>query len=540
MKISQIVESRPPPMGGLNARDALSAMPSSDAVILRNCLPDVGGIKVRKGFKTWASGFPTGEAISSVFSHQSPATAVPGGSFLSSPTSVPGFLFAASKDGIYDITSRGTAGAKVKTLSGQSFAGQISSLSVSNVAGSFLICCSETDGYFYFNGTSWVTPTQGLTAGQIAGVSPSLFSQVCSFKRRLWFVERNSSKAWYLDTDAITGQATMFDFGPEFSRGGHLSFLANWSIDAGEGIDDLLVAVSSTGDVVVYKGTNPASISTFGKVGTWSVGQIPVGRKCWTQFGGDLVILSAEGVYPLSYVTRGGAESLQASAKEYTSKIRSLLGADIRASFTQPGWQLLIHPGERILLSTVPNYGAERDRQYAMSTTNSAWTVFQGIPAACLGQAAGYVFAGTADGRVLLLFSGHLDNVPLADNSGSPIRAVIVPAFDYFGSPGQQKNFLMSMVTILSSSPPAVQVGLSTDFNPQPPTGTPAVSSSSSSLWGTALWGSATWAGSIRSYASWVTTGGVGFSASLSVVISSTSDTTVSSLSYMLEKGGAL
>lgn len=535
-RASNVVKTFPAPVGGLNAWDPLAAMPPTDAISLINWIPDSFGVRARKGYKEWAINIPGALSVESIFPYFSSATAFAGGAFLTDPTTMPGKLFASTKDGIYDITDTTDAPALSQALSGASYAGWFSTAILTNIAGSYLLACSESDGYFQYNGTAWTKITTEVT-----GVAAEDLVHVLLFKKRAWFVERDSTRAWYLAADAIQGAATVFDFGAQFKHGGHLSYLANWTIDAGEGIDDYLVAVSSNGDVVLYKGSDPASASTFGMVGSWFIGQIPVGRRAYTQYGGDLILLSAEGVFPLSFVTRGGATSLQASGKEYSSKIRSLIGADLRASFTERGWQMVVHPSERLLIVNTPDYGANRNSQYAMSTSLNEWCQFRNVPSYCMGSTAGYTFAGTSDGRVLLLFSSKYDAVPWGASTGTKISGIAHPAFSDFGAPVSQKQFVMVRPSFVSEEAPSVLMSMSVDFNPVDPTGTPTFSSTpEGATWGSGIWGVSTWGGALKSYAEWSSVGAIGFSGALSMATICLGDTTMTSISYMLKPGGPL
>lgn len=536
----QYLKSRPPPIGGLNARDAIAAMPELDAVNLLNWIPDTYGIRSRKGFSEWAINFPGDAAVEGIMSYIAANTTIPGGSYLTAPTAMPGFLFAATKTAIYDITSTTDAPAVAQVLSGTDNAGWFSSVILANAAGTFLLACSETDGYFTFDGTTWVKRVAGGGAGQINGSDPANFVQVQMHKRRAWFVQRDTTSAWYLPVDSIAGTVAQFNFGPQFKNGGALAYLATWTIDAGDGVDDFLVAVSTMGDVAVYKGTDPASATTWALVGVWNVGQIPVGRRAWTQYGGDLIIASADGLYPLSYVTRGGAAFLQASSKEYTSKIRTPIGADLRASFTDRGWDIIVHPAERVMCVSVPDYSGRRSFQYAMSTSLNQWCNFSGVPTYCYGKSAGYVFAGTQDGRVLLLFSGYFDEVPYGESVGNAIPGVIVPAFSVFEKPTVQKQVHMIRATWQSVDTPSFFIGVSVDYNIENPTGTPAFVPFSTDLWDVAEWDAATWGGALRVFAEWNSVEAIGFAIAAALVTSVVGDTVLVGLDFMLEDGGPL
>jgi hypothetical protein len=46
------------PIGGLNARDSLAAMPPQDAVTLDNWFPTPTTVDLRKGYTQWSTGYP--------------------------------------------------------------------------------------------------------------------------------------------------------------------------------------------------------------------------------------------------------------------------------------------------------------------------------------------------------------------------------------------------------------------------------------------------------------------------------------------------
>jgi len=65
------------------------------------------------------------------------------------------------------------------------------------------------------------------------------------FGNRLFMVEKNTLKIWYLPIQSIAGAATAFDLSTIFGRGGYLMAMGTWSVDAGNGMNDLAVFVSS-------------------------------------------------------------------------------------------------------------------------------------------------------------------------------------------------------------------------------------------------------------------------------------------------------
>ena len=100
---NNVVITRPAPIGGLNVRDGLAGMPDEDAVQLINWIPDSYGVRCRKGYREWATNLP-GDSVQSIVAYFDASTAFPTGEYLEAPTEMPGTLFAATPDGIYDLS----------------------------------------------------------------------------------------------------------------------------------------------------------------------------------------------------------------------------------------------------------------------------------------------------------------------------------------------------------------------------------------------------------------------------------------------------
>src|ERR1044072_240543 len=85
----------PAPIGGVNAIDGLAMPMFQDAIYAFNMVPSQNGMKVRDGYREWATNVGTGGV----------RTVIPYISTLSSEDK----LFAAAEDGIYDEIGRAHA-----------------------------------------------------------------------------------------------------------------------------------------------------------------------------------------------------------------------------------------------------------------------------------------------------------------------------------------------------------------------------------------------------------------------------------------------
>lgn len=519
--------SMPPPIGGMNVSVPINQMPREDAVNLVNWIPQQYGVRCRKGYVEWATNL--GAACHTIMEYQPPIGAATDFE-----------LFAVTDDDIFDITATTDAPVSVFTMAGAVGGGRMNSLMYTNTAGSFLVMCSFQGGYITYDGTTWTQRVAGAGVGEINGVDPDQLVYVASWKRRLWFVEAESTNAWYLDTDAIAGNITKLELGPFVKNGGKLLYITNWTIDAGEGIDDFIVFVFEGGDVLVYKGTDPSSAADFSIVGSFFIGRSPPGRRNFTQFGGDVLILSELGLQPLSYVTRGGQSLLRIGSVDYTKKIQPRLAELVSRYSTYEGFDLTLFSKENMLVVDIPAGPNNQKLQYVLETNLNGWCMFTGMGMNCSAVAGNTLWFGTEDGKVCKALTGFYDNVPYGSTVGDGIFGVIQPAYSYFGAPGIFKLFMMVRPTFQSIIQPGIQVSMAVDFKAQPSSGSPIVGDVDVGIWDDPAWDLVQWGGAYNTYNDWVAVEGLGFAGAAYFKTQCAGDTFLVSIDYMYEFGGPI
>lgn len=473
------IVSIPAPVRGLNLRNSPAQLAPQDALVLENVVCRPTFVEVRKGRQDHKTGF--GSNIETLMTYLG--------------TSGSAKLFAATSSAIYDATIAGAVGAAVVS---SLTSGQWSYTQVTNVAGHFLLAVNGADAGQKYDGTSWA-------AMSITGVATTALDYITVWKRRVWAVEKNTLNAWYLATDAISGAATRFDFSAIFRRGGKLVALINWTMDAGSGVDDHLLAVTSAGELAVYQGTDPASASTFALKGVYDIGA-PVGRRFFSQLGGDVVMLTSVGLVSVSSL-------LQSSNLSRTPVISDSIGdqlrSDVRTFGSQSGWEVLTFIEENLLLVQVPSGSVGSRSQWVMNTMTKAWSHLSISPAITFTTFNGSLYCGQSD-RVSNCWTGGLDGT-----TGITYR--IIPAFSYFGSPGQLKKFGLARAHIRADSSPVYAVKLLRDFDTSVQFPSQVPSSPSGSAWGIAHWGVDVWGGSATFYRRWSSVTGAGLTAALAI-----------------------
>ena len=318
------------------------------------------------------------------------------------------------------------------------------------------------------------------------------------FKNRVWFIEASTLKAWYLPTAAIGGAANVLDLSSICRKGGYLVAMGAWTLDAGYGADDNLVFITSQGEVVVYRGTDPASASTWAQAGLWQVGA-PISRRCMLKYGGDILILTYDGLLPLS-------EALQSSRLDprvaLTDKIQGAVAEVTKAYGSSFGWGLFYNAKNNALQVNVP-IGAGTQQQFVMNTITKNWGQFTGWAANCWEQFQDNPYFG-GNGVVYRAWtSDYSDN-------GAAIQTDTLQAFNYFKNRGAKKYFTRARPSIATDGVPAIFLGMNVDYDTSDTTQALTFSPTTYGLWDVALWDSGLWGAGLSVTNNWQGISGIG------------------------------
>lgn len=502
--------SIPGPIGGWNRRDSVADMDEKDAIQLVNVWPSTSDVMLRKGWTEHATDLPN--QVESLLPYAAPSGTDE--------------LFAASGGGIYDVTSSGAVGAAA--VSGQSN-DRWQSVNFVNSSGTAYLCCfNGEDSPQYYNGSSWITIT-GASTPAITGVTTSNLINVSVHKRRMWIVEKNTLKAWYLSPDSVGGSATSLDLAGIADQGGYLMATGTWTLDGGSGPDDYWVGITSEGQIIVYQGTDPSSSSTWSLVGVWNVGH-PIGRRCLIKYRGDLLIVCHDGIYPLSIALVNAQVDRRAAI---TDKIVEAINSASDLYENNFGWQILFFPEASMILLNVPvNEGSDQE-QYVMNTITGAWARFTGIDANCWALSGNAAYFG-GEQIVGSFWDSFSDN-------GTNIIGDIQQAFNYFKSPGQLKHWKMIQPVFQSNGTPSVFIGLNVDYNTEDPGDTLNFAPTGYAVWDDALWDAGIWGGGLSVLANWETVPGIGYCCGLRMNIEAAGiEIRFVAANYIFERGSLL
>lgn len=436
-----VAKQIPAPVGGWDTESPLADMPRQNAIILDNWIPRAGYCELRRGYQSQVIGMD--DPVEAFIAWRGD----PAGDK----------LFACSGAHIYDVTEPGL-------LASAQYASATSarwrSTNFANDAGAWAIAVNGVDTPLKYSGTAFSTTAITGTAGPIT-LDPKDLSHVMSHKRRLFFIEGGTLRVWFLSVLAIAGAAQLLDLGGIFDKGGHLQAEGTWSLDGGQGMDDMAVFVTSEGQIAVYQGTDPSDADNWSLVGVYSVGK-PVGDNCLIKWGADLAVVTQDGVIPLS----------QALNKDRSQQKQIALTAKIATAFANAwsdyganyGWSGTTYSGRGSLaIFNVPTAELSGSVQFVQSIQTGAWCRFTGLNAICWEVANDAIYFGGVDGA-------YRWDITISDN-GETIVADVKPAFSNFGS-SVEKQF--TMIRPLIKAPalinPAIEV--LTDYRESIPTAT--------------------------------------------------------------------
>lgn len=480
-------QSVPAPVGGWNARDALAAMKPTDAVRLINWFPRPSYVESRGGCSDYATGL-----------------AASGKSLMNWSGPSNNKFFVGTSAGIYDVTSTGAVGAVVKACTNGKF--QWAQFSVAS-GEERLIMVNGTDSMIYYNGTTFDSITGVSAPIAVTGVTTSNIIHVNIFKQRLFFIEKNKLSFWYLPIQSLGGAAVEFQMNTLFKLGGFLMAMATWTIDAGDGPEDRAVFISSEGEAAVFVGTDPSSATAWQLVGVYFVGR-PIGRRCFTKLGGDIILLVQEGAFPLSQAMLSASID---RTKALTNRVETAFLADTRNFGSVFGWEPLVFKGQGAVIINSPHVEDGLHYQYVMNTRTQRWTLFQGWDAECFGIYNGELYFTTST-KVVKAWTGTGD-------FGANINFSAKCAFNPFGSDSMKE--LKSVRPIFGlTGPISFNIGCDVDFDDNSLTGVAAIAVGSAALWDVALWDVGVWTADFVAQKDWRTVAcvpGVYFALTLTV-----------------------
>lgn len=415
-------------------RKNVAAMKPDEALSLLNYIPYADRVELRGGSALHGN---LASGASTLMSYASGADEV---------------MLAASGGKIFDVTDGGDLTASAPLKSG--YTNDLwQSVNFGTAGGQFLLGVNGADKPFIYNGTtvedSGINPPSG---------SVNDYIHVTAHQQRLFLIPKGKLAFDYLPVSSIAGDASRFELGPYCKLGGYLMAMASWTVDAGNGVNDMAVLITSKGEVIVYSGSFPGSADDWSLVGTFRCAP-PVGRRCFVNRGGDVIINTFAGPISLKDVLAGR------DVNESKSTLYNIQPTfkDATAAFGDlPGWEAVYYPEQGVTLFNVPATGTGLYNQHVFVSESSGWCIFGGWNATCFVVHDKELYFADATGNIFKALSGTTDN-------GMSIKGDIELAFDYLGN-ASEKHIALVRPVWRSTTDLTVDMVVNTDFTRQAPT----------------------------------------------------------------------
>lgn len=441
------------PVGGLNTRDALDAMPPEDATRLDNWFPDVGKVTSRNGFTVFAS---PGGSIDTLVEYNAGAVRR---------------LVGAGNGNIYDVGQATTPGTGFANNRWQAV----------NFKAKLLLV-NGTDAEQTYDGTT-------VAASAWTGLSsPAIGIHV--FANRVWLWESNSQTPYYAALNAITGACTAFPLNGVSKEGGNLLAMGTLSRDASQGVQNLCAFVMNNGEVILFFGTDPTS---WVHQGTYKIGA-PLSVRSCIPIGGDLAIITQDDYVMLSQVIADGL------VKKSRSKISGAVKAATLSGSSLFGWCGILYPRGSRAMVNVPNSDGTY-HQHVLNTITGAWCRFKGMNAKSWSLWNDALYFGDGSGNVCKADTGSNDN-------GAAIVVDGLQAWNQLGTP-LPKRIAMARPVIQATGTVSYSFGMGYDFA-DPLLATPTTITATGSPWDTSPWNITPWSPEAQINAAWRVMGGKG------------------------------
>ena len=496
----QVSESRRrlAPVGGWNARDPKDSMRPDEAIELVNLFPTAGKVTTRPGTVLHCDA-GTSQPISRMYEFEYGANHR---------------LVAASAGLLLDVTS-----SNPRVLGGGFASDYWSGATLSGR----LLLANGTDLMQSFDGST-------LSPAAFTGISTDELSFVHVHKSRVFAIQRGTQTFWFGDPQAIAGPLSDFDLSLVGSFGGDLLTAMTISRDGGlNGPDDFLIFIFTSGDAIIYQGTDPGDPEAWSQVGHFKVGR-PLGRFAGMEYGDDVLVLTERGYESVKASIPFG--DITSKAKILSSQIQDAVASAVKRNRSNDAWHAAAYQSKEMLVINVPTSDGTKTEQHVMNLTTKKWARFLDINATSWCGFGGSMFLGTIDGRVL-----WFDGAP--SDLGEPIKCWALTAWDYLDDATRVKHHKLQRLVFESEQMPDVRISIGTDFQYTPTGGRVTfVTNPVVAYWDEAYWDTDQFGPDTEVVQGWIKCPGIGVASSCRVFIVA-KDAAVSwnGIYYVFERG---
>ncbi len=299
---------------------------------------------------------------------------------------------------------------------------------------------------------------------------------------RIYLIEKDSQVMWYgANPQTIGGDLYRFDFKTVDSFKGTLFATMSITRDGGDGPDDYLVALFSSGDCAVYAGTNPSDADNFRKIGSFNIGR-PLSRFGFIDTGADVVAITERGYESVTVSIPFG--NTTPKSKILSNKIQDVVLEATSRVDVNDGWSLAYHKSQAMLIVNVPQ--GSSFVQHVQNFDTKAWCRFTGLNASAWARKGSKMYLSTTSGSIK-----RFDGV---NDDGRPIAVNALTAWDRFDSDWAIKHHKLQEHILNSVEMPDIYASMGSDFAAIPIGPTAQVPEQDApAYWGVARWDDAFW-----------------------------------------------
>ena len=483
----------PVPTDGWDAISPLASMDPKRAPILNNWIPRPGWIELREGYFPWVFLAARTTPVETLMVYRAQGSEK---------------MFAAAGSVIYDVSTFGISSSVQTGLNSARW----QYVNFTPALGATVIqLVNGVDALRQYNGSTWSTPA---ITGLPNSLTTSSITNIHAQKRRLWYVLGDGSGGGstvcaFMPTDAITGAiAGTLDLGANWTKGGYLLAITDWTVDGGNGPQDYMCFISNRGQITIFSGTDPTSSTAFTMVGTFDISP-PISARCATKIGSDVGLITQQGVIPLSQALPFDPSAERSVA--ITARIQNAMANAAAYGLNLFGWQLISFAPQQLAVLNVPQVENTTQVQFVMNALTGAWCQFTGWNANNFEVYNNVLYFGGNVGDINQCFVGSSD-------LNQPINADMQCAYNYFDAPGRLKRMTMVQPFLTAAQSITPFIAIDEDFQVQTQTA-PVVILNSGALWDVAKWDIDVWFGQIVQSTNWLSTNAIGHALAVHMTI---------------------
>lgn len=439
----------PAPTMGWNTKDNLSIMDVLYATDMVNMYPDNNKVVMRKGYVEFNS-------------------ATNSKTLIEYRSGTKKHLIVAEGDKLYRLSASGSrleigSGFSSDAWEGTNFLGN-------------LILCNGVDAPQRWNGST-LSPADFFGDG----LNPQKLDNVIVYNDRIYFSEKNTGNFWYGDVQALDGELFYYPVSGVAELGGNITCMGTWSPNTGAGITRFVVFIMDSGETLIYSGDDPDS-TDWQIVGRYKIAS-PLGKRCVENFGSDFIVLTMQGLVPLSKVIN----ELKGEEITLSDKIDPILREKAAEYKNMFGWQVVYFAEENKIFLNVPvsNSGQEYN-QYVFNTLSQAWCRYEDINVNSIATFNGGIYFNKYSGGIYKGETSHDDN-------GAVITGSFKQAYSNLNIPTMAKKVNLITVTCKVDQSQLANIYFDTDFKDDYSFVGEIQSPGTLSLWDIALWDTALW-----------------------------------------------